>query len=91
MDHPLGNDTGPAEGGRGSHLPGRRARRHGYLRCFSRPAISPGSGKRPVSFLENTGFPSAVTSKTPPLPAIRFEVTPSDFFSSSAKLAARGL
>jgi hypothetical protein len=32
-----------------------------------------------------------VTSKTPPLPAIRFEVTPSDFFSSSAKLAARGL
>ncbi len=52
--------------------------------------ISAGSGKRPADFLENTVFPSTETSKMPPLPAIRFESTPNFFFSSAAKLEARG-
>jgi hypothetical protein len=32
-----------------------------------------------------------MTSKTPPLPAIKVDSTPRCFFSSAAKLEARGL
>jgi hypothetical protein len=51
---------------------------------------SPGSGKRPVSFLEKSSFPSTTTSKTPPEPFVSFESIPNAFFSSAARPAALG-
>ena len=56
----------------------------------SNPAISPSSGKRFISFLENTFFPSTVTSKTPPVDGSNSTSTLEIFFNSSSNLEARG-
>jgi hypothetical protein len=51
---------------------------------------SPGSGKRPVSCLENTLVPSTTTSKIPPDPLTSLASTPNAFLSSAARPAALG-
>ena len=55
-----------------------------------RVSTSPSPGKRPVACFEKTSFPSTSTSKIPPPTSIISAWTPSSFFNSSAKLAARG-
>ena len=53
--------------------------------------ISPGSAWRRSAFLENTSWPSTVTSKTPPDDwTSRMSASGNACFSSAAKLAARG-
>ena len=65
-------------------------RRPGYF-FWSIPVISPGSGNLPTAFFENTSFPSAKTSNTPPAPAVSFDSTPIFSKISAARPAARGL
>ena len=53
--------------------------------------ISPGCGWRRRAFFENTRLPSTVTSKTPPEEGTnRISASGMSFFSSAARLAARG-
>jgi hypothetical protein len=64
--------------------------RHPAFCGASLEATSPGSGKRPVFFLENTSRSSTFTSKTPPVPLMSWGLMPSFFSISSARPAARG-
>lgn len=84
------NEAGPRIRGRPIRArSGAPHRRHFF--CFSIPETSPGDGNLPTDFFEKTVFPSTITSKTPPCPGMSVESAPRSFFSSSAKLAARGL
>jgi hypothetical protein len=59
--------------------------------ALTRVSISSISGNLPSSFFEKIRFPSASTSKTPPLDSTIVVSAPNFFLSSSARPAARGL